>query len=182
MTNASKARRMLAIGAMTVGLAVTASGQAPSKPTMPDRTVFDDLLAEVRALRADLDRATATSMRGQLLAMRLQLQEQRLATLSRQLSDVQQQIRANVQTRATLAASLKMLAGAKDESGQVAKEFEAMLKPLKQQLTGLDNADAQLKNEEASLTSQLQAEQARWSTFNAQIEEIERAAVSKSVR
>jgi chromosome segregation ATPase len=181
MTNASRTIRMLAVGAMTVGLAVTASGQA-TKPGTPDRTVFDELLAEVRGLRADLDRASGTSMRGQLLAMRLQLQEQRLAVLTRQLSDVQQQIRANGQTRAALSGPLKMFEGKKGEPGAKPDEFEMLLKPLKQQLAALDGADAQLKNEEASLAAQLLSEQARWSTFNAQLEEIERAATSKSVR
>jgi chromosome segregation ATPase len=134
---------------------------------------MDELLAEVRALRADLDRAAAASMRGQLLGMRLQLQEQRISALSRQLSDVQQQLRANAQARSALLGPMKMLTGGDPAK---AEEMQAILGPLKQQLAALDKADGELKAEETSLTGQLHDEQSRWSAFNGQIEEMERAS------
>ena len=48
--------------------------------------------------------------------MRLQLQEQHITALARQLSDVQQQLRANAQARAALLGPLKMFAAMKDET------------------------------------------------------------------
>ena len=127
---------------------------------------MDELLAEVRGLRADVARASAASQRGQLLGMRLQSQEQRITALARQLSDVQQQLRANAQARAALLGPLKMFAAMKDEtSPDKADGFNAFLAPLKGQLAALDKSDAELKAEETSLTGQLSDEQSRSNDF-----------------
>src|SRR5258707_15707832 len=55
----------------------------------------DPLLAEVRALRAELSQMAGTSIRTQLLVARLTLQEQRINTVSKQLADVQLQRTGN---------------------------------------------------------------------------------------
>jgi chromosome segregation ATPase len=179
MTSMSRSYCVLAISAaVAVGFGAAVSGQA-GQSGAPARTQMDELLAEVRALRADLDRAAAASMRGQLLGMRLQLQEQRISALGRQLSDVQQQLRANAQARSALLGPMKMLTGGDPAK---AEEMEAILGPLKQQLAALDKSDGELKAEETSLTGQLHDEQSRWSAFNGQIEEMERASSSRLVR
>jgi hypothetical protein len=168
----------LAVAAIVLGFGATASGQA-AQAAAP-RTQMDELLAEVRALRADLDRAVQASMRGQLLGMRLQLQEQRIAVTGRQLSDVRQRLRENSALRSTLLGPMKMLAGMKDPaSPDNPKEFDFFLGPLKKQLAALDKSDAELQAEEISLVNQLQDEQARWTAFNAQIEELERASAGR---
>jgi len=154
--------------AMAVGAGPIASGQA--NQSAPARSQMDELVAEVRGLRADLERAMQASMRGQLLGMRLQLQEQRIATIARQLSDVRQRMRENS------AARTAFLGPASPDNP---KEFEFFLGPLKQQLAALDKSDAELKAEEISLENQLQDEQARWTAFNAQIEELERASTGR---
>ena len=179
----AKVRAVLAAGAvLCVGFGVAASGQA-GQPPASQRTQMDELLAEVRALRADLERSAAASMRGQLLGMRLQLQEQRIAAISRQLSDVQQRLRANAQARIALIGPLKMFANQKEGAGpENAEAMAAFLGPLKQQLAILDKADAELKIEESQLTGQLHDEQSRWTAFNGQIEEMERAAAGKAAR
>jgi hypothetical protein len=145
---------------------------------------MDDLLAEVRAIRADLDRASAASLRGQLLGMRLQLQEARITALSRQLRDVQDRLRDNQQARVSLTNSLTMFSGQGQKgepSAEMRKQMEFIFAPLKGQLELLDRTDADLKQEEASLMAQLQQEQNRWTAFNGQIEELERGT-SKAVR
>lgn len=160
--------------------AAIAASRGTGQTSAPARTSMDELLAELRALRADLDRAAAASMRGQLLGMRLQLQEQRIAALSRQLSDIQQRLRENTQTRNWIASSLKMFGLEKSQAGQEKAEQMAMVfKPLKDQLANLDKLDAELKAEEAHLSAQLQEEQNRWAAFNGQIEELERAAAGR---
>lgn len=164
--------------AMAVGAGPIASGQA--NQGAPARSQMDELVAEVRGLRADLERAMQASMRGQLLGMRLQLQEQRIATIARQLSDVRQRMRENSAARTAFLGPMKMLAGNKDPmSADTPKEFEFMFGSLKQQLAALDKSDAELKAEEISLTNELQDEQARWTAFNAQIEELERASTGR---
>jgi hypothetical protein len=144
---------------------------------------MDELLAEVRAIRADLDRAAAASLRGQLLGMRLQMQEQRITALARQLSDVQERLRANAQARTAMLSSLKMLAGIKGpDSPDKGEETNPILGPLRQQLAALEKSDAELKAEEAVLTGQLHDEQSRWSAFNGQIEDLERTSAGRVVR
>jgi hypothetical protein len=166
-----------------LGFVANASGQG-GQPPAPAKSQMDELIAEVRAIRADLDRASAASLRGQLLGMRLQLQEQRITTLARQLSEVQQRLRDNAQTRAALQGPMKMFAaGFKDEPPNPERDekdgMKMMLGQLKQQLAALDKADAELKVEESSLMAQLQDEQNRWMTFNGQIEEMERATAGR---
>lgn len=180
MTSVGRACQVLVVtAAVAFGLAAGPAGQAGQ----PARTQMDELLAEVRALRADLDRAAAASMRGQLLGMRLQLQEQRITAIARQLSDVQQRLRENAQARGALQGSMKMLAGMKDDdSPGNAEAMKFFAGPFKQQLAGLDASDAELKAEETQLMGQLHDEQNRWSTFNGQIEEMERAAAGKQIR
>ncbi len=177
MMSTNRVRRVVVTGAaIALGVAAVAWGQAGQPPAVA-RTPMDELLAEVRGLRADLARGSAASQRGQLLGMRLQLQEQRITALARQISDVQQQLRTNAQTRAALLGPLKMFAGMKDEtSPDKADGFSAFLAPMKQQLAALDKSDAELKAEETHLTGQLSDEQSRWNVFNSQIEELERSA------
>ncbi len=175
-------RTFLLGGLLAAGLAAVASGQA-GQPAPPARTQMDELLTEVRAIRADLDRAAAASLRGQLLGMRLQLQEQRITTLSRQLSDVQQRLRANQQARLSIVSSLKMFASEKEQTTDKEREqMDIIFGPLKQQIALLDKADADLKVEESGLLSQLHDEQNRWSGFNGQIEELERSTSGKAKR
>ena len=169
-------------GVLLLAVVAVVSGQA-GQPAVPARSQMDELLVEVRAIRADLDRAAAASLRGQLLGMRLQAQEQRITTLSRQLSDVQERLRANQQTRLSLSSSLAMFAGQKNEaSAEERKAMEFIFAPLKQQLAMLDKADADLKLEESDLLGQLQQEQNRWTAFNGQIEELERATSGRAIR
>ena len=183
MTMISRTHRTFVLAAVAaLGLSAGVSGQA-GQPAAPARTQMDELLAEVRAIRADLDRAAATSLRGQLLGMRLQLQEQRISTIARQLSDVQQRLRDIAQARVSMLGPLKMFAGMKepgqpDDPGNAAM-MKMVLEPLKAQLAALDKSEAELKVEESALTGQLHDEQNRWSAFNAQIEEMERAAAGR---
>jgi hypothetical protein len=165
--------RIAVLGSVAVLLlaaAVSGQGRQPAAPA-------DELLAEVRAMRADVNTAARSAMRAQLLGMRLQLQEQRIGVVSRQLTEVQERLRANEQARAALATPLKMFPGlpsaGQDEGGA---EFAQLFAPLKEHLAELERTDQRLKGEEADLQKLLAAEQSRWSGFNAQIEELERAA------
>ena len=169
----SGALRAFATGAMVVlGLVSGVSGQVKSTPA-PSGTM-EDLIVEVRALRTEINQAAAASMRAQLLGIRLQLQEQRINVAARQLGDTQERQRQNEQARATLAAQLKMFD--KDAKPEEKEELEHVFGPLRAQLEQLEKADQQLKTEEMAMSQLLTEEQSRWSLFNAQIEELEKAA------
>jgi chromosome segregation ATPase len=177
-----EAFRGLTIAAAVVGLAAAVSGQARSASTPPG-TSDEQLLAEVRALRAEIAEAANTAMRAQLLAMRLQLQEQRIGVIARQLSDVQERLRSNDRAKESLAAQVTMFEGMmKEESTEKSDELEHVLGPLRLQLGGLEKSEEALKAEETSISNLLTAEQSRWASFNAQVEELERAAIRKAPR
>jgi hypothetical protein len=121
-------------------------------------------------------------MRAQLLGMRLQLQEQRIGVLSRQLTEVQERLRANGQAQTALEAQLKVFSGMgltdAAPHGDAAEGFAHILAPFKGQQAELEKTGLRLKSEEADLLGLLAAEQSRWTGFNAQIEELERAAAA----
>ena len=174
--------RACVAGALILGCVAVVSGQG--RQPAPAGTSEEQLLAEIRGLRAEIAEIANAAMRAQLLAMRLQLQEQRIGVIVRQLSDVQERIRSNDRAKDALAAQLKMFEEmtTTKESQEKAEEFKHFVEPLRQQLGILEKSDLSLKAEEANISSMLASEQARWSTFNGQVEELERAAIQKPPR
>ena len=165
-------QRIALLGSVAVLLlaaAVSGQGRQPAAPA-------DELLAEVRALRAEINSASRAALRAQLLGMRLQLQEQRIGVVSRQLTEVQERLRANAQAQTALAAQLKAFPFMNPDQQDEAKEIGQIFAPLQEHLAELERTDQRLKNEDADLQRLLAVEQARWTGFNAQIEELERAA------
>jgi hypothetical protein len=72
-----------------IGIAAVVAGQSARVAPSTTTSSLDDLLAEVRELRAEIHQAAGASIRTQLLVARLQLQEQRLNAVAQQLADVQ---------------------------------------------------------------------------------------------
>ena len=60
------------------------SGQSQRSPA-----TLEDLLPEMRGLRADLAQSSSGTIRAQLVVGRVQVQEQRIASLRRELTDIQ---------------------------------------------------------------------------------------------
>lgn len=173
------------IAVLLLAAAVSGQGRQPAPPSDQGRQPAppaDELLAEVRALRADINSAARAGMRAQLLGMRLQLQEQRIGVLSRQLAEVQERLRDNGQAQTAIAAQLKMFPWA-DPAQKADADAEAgfahILAPFKGHQSELERTDQRLKGEEADLQRLLAVEQSRWAAFNAQIEELERAAAAR---
>jgi hypothetical protein len=173
--------RSFAIAVFVCACVAAVAGQARQPPA--PATADEQLLAEVRALRTEIADSANAAMRAQLLGMRLQLQEQRIGVIVRQLSDVQERVRSNDRAKDALAAQMRMFEGmVKTESQEKGEEFDRVIEPLRAQLAILETSDQSFKAEEASISSMLAQEQARWSNFNAQVEELERAAIRKPLR
>jgi chromosome segregation ATPase len=159
-----------------LGLATLLSGQTPAAP--PRQASMDDLVTEVRALRADIQQLADASIRAQLLVARLQVQEQRIAGLARQLSETEEQIRALDGVRNPFLTQML-----KDWEKEPADPGEANLfAGMKAQLEKIENGDPVLKERQATLSRQLSEEQARWVAFNAQLEELERVVAATKRR
>jgi chromosome segregation ATPase len=160
-------RKYFVGAALVSGATVLVCAQTPT-PARP--ATLDDVVAEVRALRADMLELQEASVRAQLLVARLQVQEQRIAGIARDLAQTEEQIRGLEAARNPFADEML-----KDLSKESAKPEEAeFAAALRAQLEKLQNGDPVLKERRDSLTQLLAEEQARWTAFNAQLEALER--------
>jgi len=158
------------------GLMTLLSGQTSSTPAR--QASIDDLVTEVRALRADLQQMADASIRAQLLVARLQVQEQRIAGIARQLTETEEQMRALEGVRNPFVTQLL-----KDFDKEPAEPGEANLfAGMKAQLEKIENGDPVLKERQATLSRLLSDEQARWLAFNAQLEELEKLVTATKRR
>jgi hypothetical protein len=169
--------------AVVVGLGVIFAGAVAGQSPAPARvTPADELLTEIRALRADLRQLLDASIRAQLLVARVQLQEQRITALSRQLTDVQVQLQNNERARAALEAQVKAFESMQspDSSESDKKGLDFVVGPLRLQAEQMAKADEELKRQQVYLSGLLAEEQSRWSAFNAQLEELARTLTPKA--
>jgi predicted nucleic acid-binding Zn-ribbon protein len=160
--------KLAIIGVGIIALAAGTAGQGV--------TSSDPLLAEVRALRADLNQAAGTSIRTQLLVARLTLQEQRINVISKQLADVQMQRSVNDGGLAQMSSQQKQI---EDRlRGQMASEmrqaFESEVVAMKGPMNQMRQRSQDLLAQESALSGQLAGEQSRWIDFNSRLDEIER--------
>jgi hypothetical protein len=175
-----KNRHWLAAFLVTIAgaSALSAQGTRPASDAAP----LDQLLQEVRGLRAELAQASAASIRAQILVGRIQLQEQRIHTLSAQLSDVRRRLSTGESSLTMPAGALKHLEDAmRGNPANNAAAAEPNQAPafdplvfLRAQLEQGQVELQSLRQEEAALTQQLAVEQGRWTEFNAQLDALER--------
>jgi hypothetical protein len=163
--------RVLHIAAGTLALAVVAAAALLAQ-SAPPAAPTDPVVAEIRALRADLNQRLEATMRMQLLVARLQLQEQRTSTVVNQLRDVEARLRENESAKQQAAAVLKMVG--MDNIPEAEKKdnpFVAMFSAGNEKFAA---AEAELRQQQLELTRQLSEEQGRWAAFNAQLDQLER--------
>jgi chromosome segregation ATPase len=138
----------------------------------------DDIVREVRALRADIREMAGTSLRAQLLLARLQVEEQRIAGLVRELSETQEQIRALEGARNPFVTQMLTKLNEQPPDSDQANMFAG----LKAQLEKFENGDPVLKERQARLSHLISEEQARWSAYNSQLEALEQRAAATQPR
>lgn len=159
--------RITAAGSLAFAVLAAAVLLAQAPAAAPD-----PLVAEIRALRADMNERLEATMRMQLLVARLQLQEQRTSTVVGQLRDVEARLRENETAQQQAAATLKML-GADNITDAEKKDspFFALLGGGAEKFAA---AEGELKQQQLQLVRQLSEEQARWTAFNAQLDQLEK--------
>jgi hypothetical protein len=174
--------------AAIVGPALTAQappqrqGPAPGDPAV-------DLLAEVRALRAELAAASRASLRTQLLVARVQLQEQRIIYFDRRRAELAESVaraaertgeaeenanRMEQQLQALRNPSFGSPKMSEAERDAMRRDFEMMTATARRELQAAQQHESRLRAEESEVVNALSAEQGRWSDFNARLDEIER--------
>jgi chromosome segregation ATPase len=162
---------------IAVGISAVASAHAQRNPA-----TIDDLLAEIRGLRADLSRTAGATMRMQLLTARLSLQEQRITVLANQRADVSTRLAAAVRERSEVEARVKDLQAATPGPGLPREELEAVLKAETTRLSQRREVERQLRARETELTELIATEQGRWTDFNGRLDELERSLPTAGAR
>ena len=150
----------------------------------PREDVLDALLVEVRGLRGAIEHMASASARVQLITSRLQLQEQRLNTMLPRLAEQRDRLAAAEREVVSHQAQLADLQSdaSKADSGHFGSGADADI--LRAQITNRMKATKQdlalhardverLRADEAELAALVGAEQARWTTINKQLEELE---------
>ena len=155
-------RRGLTIG---FGLGVliligTASGQAQRATA-----TLDDVVLEIRSMRAEINRAATSSLRTQLLVAQMTAQEIRLMTAAQQLAGVRQQL---ADSRLRLAPSTDQIKPAMETNSQI-------LAPLRHTVQEERRRNSDLQRQEEVLRRLIEGEQGRLTEFNARLDELERA-------
>lgn len=159
--------------AMSAILVVGVTGSARGQQRTATAATMDDVLNELRALRAELKESSAASLRAQLLVARLQLQEQRINTVWRQLSEVDDKLQANEQGRGAPEQVLKLMGV--EPGAEPPKEMGPIVEMFRNQMTANAKTDSDLKLRQAELMQLMTQEQSQWSILNAQLEALEKA-------
>lgn len=168
------------IMAILGGLAAL-SAQA-ARPTEP--LAVNELLAEVRGLRAEINQAAGSSLRMQLLIARLQLQEQRTFTVAKQLTDVQERLttaRREVTQKATHINQMEEVEKRVTDAGEL-RGIRDMIPILKVEIGPYQQREQDLRAQEIDLQNLLTAEQARWADFSDRLDALEQSLSTGSAR
>jgi hypothetical protein len=149
---------------IAVLLSTLFAGMTVGQTQRPPATL-DDLVAEVRSMRAEMNRAASASIRAQLLAARMTLQELRLSTTAQQLANIRQQL---AESRIRMAPSTDQIKPALETNSQI-------LAPLRYTVQQEQRRTQELREEEAQLLRLIESEEGRWSEFNARLTDLERS-------
>jgi hypothetical protein len=154
------------------------SGVVSGQTSRPAATL-DDLLAEVRGLRAEINEVAGAGIRAQLLVTRLTLQEQRVRTLAEQLAEAQSALRTSEADRRARSTHLKRVEDSLRDgtvSSTRSAEFEAMLAHLREEFDRSGREEQALRAQEQELLKALSGEEKLWIDFNSRLDELERVS------
>lgn len=163
--------------------AILASGALAARvPAQQPASVQTELLAEVRLLRQSIETLAGTNARVQIVFGRLQLQEQRTEAAAKRIEAAKQalyvfHIRTSPQFD-RLKEIEEQLADTRLKPQEL-DELRRELPMLKRATERLEPERAQLMQDLADAEAVLNQEQGRWSDLNRQLEELERALVTR---
>jgi len=161
-----------ALAGMIVLVGVSATGQVRSPATL------DDVLAEIKGLRADLLQASSVGVRVQALTARLTLQEQRIANMSRQFVAQQTSLDEAAEKRRSADERLKSFETAVSSSAlpqAQEAELRSMIPRQRDEAARLAADEQRLRSELITLSNQIVTEQGLWTTFSSRLDELERS-------
>jgi predicted nucleic acid-binding Zn-ribbon protein len=174
-------RRTIALRTILVVVVIAIAGGAltsrvlsAAQPT-PSSDVLTTLLSEVKGLRVAIEQMSSGSARIQLAVARLQIEEQRINDAGKRLQDLRQRLgdaRRELQDTESRAAEMeKALAGNPSEGLRNSLTFE--LTQLNRSAALRRATISELSAEEAQLTQDVAAEQARWIEISRRLDELD---------
>jgi chromosome segregation ATPase len=163
---------------------VASSAQTPRLTQVSSSSSLDDLLAEIRGLRAEIRQAAGASIRTQLLVARLEVQEQRVNAVARQLADVQGPLATIRQDVASKQAFIRQWedAGARSADPAEQRSVQHLMYQYRMDIEQLQEQERDLRGRESSLFATLTAEQNRWGQFNDRLDALERSLPAAGTR
>ena len=166
------------LAALVAAVSIAAAAQsALTTPSKSDASSPEELLAEVRGLRADFRQVAKVSVQAQLLVARLQLQEQRINVVAGQLREVRQLVGIKESGQIPMKGQLKGLEDSirsANVSVEQQREMETQSQMTKAQIAQMQKEAQELRVQETELSNQLTTEQGRWLDFNSRLDEMER--------
>jgi hypothetical protein len=145
----------------------------------------DPLLAEVRALRAEVHQIASASVRTQLLVARLQLQERRVLMAGRQVLEVQNALATVRQEMAGEQARVEQLEKSPMRAtSQGQAQVQQAVLGAKAQIEQLRRQEQQLQAREMECLEAVNDAQRQWIDFSERLDAVERSvpAYIKPVR
>ena len=148
------------------------SGQSQRSPA-----TLDDLLAELRGLRSDLNASVGINTRAQVIVGRLGVLEQRITSVGRELVEVQNHLGNAAQQRqrtSNMVAAMRQ----RLESNAVVLDRVSYARDIAETESRLlreRQREDDLRYRESELLSMLVTEQGRWIDFNSRLDDLERA-------
>jgi len=164
-----------------VGGAVAKTLAAPQGAPAPNGDILPALLTEVRGLRAAMEQMASAGPRIQLFVARLQLEETRINNSVRRLDDL----------RAALTKAQDEINRLADEQRGLEKlladnpnhperdQFTAQIEILKRDAGEKRAVMTRLTAEEAQLTQDMSADQARWTEINQRLDDLEKSLAKR---
>ena len=163
---------VIALIAVVFVSAVAVSGRAQRQPAS-----LDDVVTELRALRAELRQTTGGNTRMQLLIARLAAQEQRIGILVNQRANITPRLIEATRQRAELESQVKRLEDMNSRhipSEVPPADLEPMLENFRNTLAHFRDAERQLRVQDDQIGAEIASEQNRWADVNGRLEALER--------
>ena len=164
-------------------IAIIASGALVARmPAQQPASIQTELLTEVRLLRQSIEMLAGSNARVQIVFGRLQLQEQRTEAAAKRIETAKQALyvfylRANPHFD-RLKEIEEELADTRLKPEQL-DELRRELPIVKRATERLEPERAQLMQDQADAEMILNQEQGRWADLNRQLEELERALLTR---
>ena len=163
---------VIALAAVVLAGAVAVSGRAQRQPAS-----LDEVVGELRALRADLQRTGGATARMQLLTARLTAQEQRIGILVNQRGNITPRLIEATRQRAEVESQVRRLEDMNTRhvpSEVPPGDLEPMLENFRNTLAHFRDVERDLRAQDDHLGAQIAAEQNRWLDFNGRLDALER--------